>query len=103
MDIWKIMRNDEHQPISKIIEHFVSKNNLQKGLDKVHVREAWETQMGPAIKKYTTGMKLDSSGTLYVALSSSVLREELSYGKEKIITMLNKTLGKELIKKIVLR
>ncbi|MDX1784359.1 MAG: DciA family protein, partial [Aequorivita vladivostokensis] len=41
--------------------------------------------------------------TLYVQLSSSVLREELSYGKEKIVKLLNEELGKELIKKVVLR
>jgi hypothetical protein len=38
-----------------------------------------------------------------VQLSSSVLREELSYGKEKIINMLNEELGKTIIKKLILR
>jgi hypothetical protein len=36
-------------------------------------------------------------------LSSSVLREELSYGKKKIIAMLNEHLEKELIENIILR
>jgi hypothetical protein len=58
--------------------------------------------MGPAIEKYTTAIKLQNE-TLFVQLSSSVLREELSYGKEKIINMLNRELGKDLIKKLVLR
>ena len=58
--------------------------------------------MGPAIQKYTTAIKLQGT-TLYVQLSSSVLREELSYGKEKIVKMLNEELGKELIEKLVLR
>jgi hypothetical protein len=58
--------------------------------------------MGPAIQKYTTAIKLQND-TLYVQLSSSVLREELSYGKEKIIRMLNEELGKDLVKKLVLR
>jgi hypothetical protein len=40
---------------------------------------------------------------LYVALSSSVLREELAYGKDKIIAMINEELGKEVIKKVILR
>ena len=35
--------------------------------------------------------------------SSPVLREELSYGKEKIVKLLNEKLKKDLIKKIVLR
>jgi hypothetical protein len=36
-----------------------------------------------------------------VKLNSSVLREELSYGKEKIRAMMNEALGKEEIKKIM--
>ncbi|MDR6300292.1 DUF721 domain-containing protein [Mesonia maritima] len=95
-------RSDEHKSISEVLKSFVDENKLQKGLDKVNVREVWEAQMGPAIKNYTTAIKLDGE-TLYVQLSSSVLREELSYGKEKIIRMLNEALGKDLIKKLVLR
>ena len=88
--------------ISEALQEFVQDNKLQKGLDKVHVREVWNSQMGPAIEKYTTAIKLDKN-TLYVQLSSSVLREELSYGKEKIIKILNTELGRNLIKKLVLR
>ncbi|WP_121665548.1 DUF721 domain-containing protein [Mesonia aquimarina] len=95
-------RSDEHKSISEVLKSFVDENKLQKGLNKVHVREAWDSQMGPAIKNYTTALKLEGT-TLYVQLSSSVLREELSYGKEKIINMLNENLGKDLIKKLVLR
>ncbi|GHA44146.1 hypothetical protein GCM10007103_26710 [Salinimicrobium marinum] len=95
-------RTNENMSISEALQEFVQDNKLQKGLDKVHVREVWNSQMGPAIEKYTTAIKLERN-TLYVQLSSSVLREELSYGKEKIIRMLNTELGRELIKKLVLR
>jgi hypothetical protein len=40
--------------------------------------------------------------TLVISLSSSVLREELSYGKEKIMKMMNEEMGEELVKKIML-
>lgn len=95
-------RNNEHIKLSDALQDFVSHNKLQTGLDKVNARDIWNQQMGPAIEKYTTSLKLEGS-TLYVQLSSSVLREELSYGKEKIIRILNEHLGKELIKKLVLR
>lgn len=88
--------------LSEALQDFVSKNKLQTGLDKVNVRDVWNEQMGPAIQKYTTAIKLEGS-TLFVQLSSSVLREELSYGKEKIIRMMNEELGKNLITKLVLR
>lgn len=95
-------RINDHISISEVLQEFVEDNKLQKGLDKVHVREVWNSQMGPAIEKYTTAIKLDRD-VLYIQLSSSVLREELSYGKEKIIKMLNEELGRDLVKKLVLR
>lgn len=95
-------RNNENIKLSDALQDFVSHNKLQTGLDKVNARDVWNQQMGPAIEKYTTSLKLEGS-TLYVQLSSSVLREELSYGKEKIIRIMNENLGKELIKKLVLR
>lgn len=95
-------RNNDNLKLSEALQDFVAKNKLQGGLDKVNARDVWNQQMGPAIEKYTTSIKLDGN-TLYVQLSSSVLREELSYGKEKIVRILNEALGKDLITKIVLR
>lgn len=94
-------RHKEHLKIGDILKEFVETNKLQGGLDKINIREAWEQLMGNGVNHYTTAVKLER-GTLYVQLSSSVLREELSYGKEKIMAMLNEAMGKELIKKLVL-
>ncbi len=95
-------RYNEHLPISDILKEFVDANHLQSGLDKVNVQEAWANMMGNGVNNYTTAVQLERD-TLYVQLSSSVLREELSYGKEKIIAMLNESLGKQVITKLVLR
>jgi hypothetical protein len=95
-------RNNEHLKLSDVLKEFVSENRLQDGLDKVDVKQAWASLMGNGVNNYTTNVQLKRD-ILYVDLSSSVLREELSYGKEKIITMLNEHLEKELIKKIILR
>jgi hypothetical protein len=95
-------RNNDNQPIEDVLKAFVEKNNLQKGLDKVNVREAWANLMGNGVNNYTTAIELKHD-TLYVQLSSSVLREELSYGNEKIIRLLNEAIGKIVVKKLVLR
>lgn len=95
-------RHSEHVSIADALKEFVELNRLQSGLDKINVRDAWVSVMGNGVNSYTNGVKLERN-TLYVQLSSSVLREELSYGKKKIITMLNESLGKDLIKKIVFR
>ena len=94
-------RHNEHLKIGDVLKEFVETNKLQSGLDKINVCDAWVELMGNGVNHYTTAIKLERN-TLYVQLSSSVLREELSYGKEKIITMLNQALGRELIKKLVL-
>jgi ribosome-associated translation inhibitor RaiA len=95
-------RNNEHISISDALKEFVKTNKLETGLNKVNVADAFANLMGNGVNNYTTDVKLERD-TLYIQLSSSVLREELSYGKEKIIKMLNEELGKEIIKKLVLR
>lgn len=95
-------RHKEHMRLNDALKDFVETNNLQKGLDKIEVQELWVKLMGNGVNSYTTSVQLNRD-TLYVQLNSSVLREELSYGKEKIIAMLNEAFGKEVIKKLVLR
>ncbi|MCL6265374.1 DUF721 domain-containing protein [Flagellimonas myxillae] len=95
-------RQNSHLNLRDALGEFIKENKLQKGMDKVDAREAWVKLMGNGVNNYTTAVELRNE-TLYVSLSSSVLREELSLGKSKIITMLNEELGKELIKMLVLR
>ena len=95
-------RQNSHLPLRDALSEFIKENKLQKGMDKVDARDAWAKLMGNGVNNYTTTVELRNE-TLYVSLSSSVLREELSLGKSKIITMLNEELGKELVKKLVLR
>ncbi|MEC3906991.1 DUF721 domain-containing protein [Tamlana sp. 2201CG12-4] len=95
-------RNNEHISISDALKEFVETNKLEKGLNKVNVAEAWSKLMGNGVNNYTTSIHLERE-TLYIQLSSSVLREELSYGKQKIINMINEELGKEIVKKLILR
>lgn len=92
----------EHKTMSDALKEFVKENRLNRGLDEVNITELWNSELGPAVKKYTTGVKLQRE-VLYVQLSNSVLRQELSYGKTKIIQLLNEAMGKEIIKKLVLR
>lgn len=95
-------RHNNHQKISDVLSAFVDNNKLNKGLDGVQVEAAWRELMGKGVQSYTENIKLQN-GTLYVSLSSSVLREELSYGKDKIIAMINEELGKEVVTKVILR
>ena len=95
-------RFNEESSIGDVLKQFISQNKLEAGMDVVNVRDAWKNLMGNGVNNYTTEIQLKGS-TLYVALSSAVLREELSYGKDKIIKMINEELRKELVTNLVLR
>jgi hypothetical protein len=95
-------RFNEENSIADVLKQFIIQNKLETGIDVVNVREAWQNVMGNGVNTYTTEIQLKGN-TLYVALSSAVLREELSYGKDKIITMINEELRKELVKQLILR
>jgi hypothetical protein len=95
-------RLSNESPISEILKAFIENNKLQSGMDKIDVEKAWKDLMGNGVNTYTKEVILKGS-TLYVTLTSSVLREELSHGKQKIIIMLNDELRKEVVMELVLR
>lgn len=88
--------------ISDVLKQFIEVNKLESGMDKIDVEQAWKNLMGNGVNTYTKEVILKGT-ILYVSLTSAVLREELSYGKDKIIKMINEEMGKEVVKSIVLR
>ncbi|MEN9335345.1 MAG: hypothetical protein RLZZ500_332 [Bacteroidota bacterium] len=95
-------RQSNENSISEVLKAFIQTNKLEAGLERVDAEKVWRSLMGNGVNSYTREVVLKGT-TLYVTLSSSVLREELSHGKTKIIGMLNEELGKEVIKELVLR
>lgn len=95
-------RTSNEGSISDVLKQFIEKNKLQSGMDKIDVQQAWKSLMGNGVNSYTNEVVLKGT-TLYVSLSSAVLREELSYGKQKIVKMINEEIGKEVIKDVILR
>ena len=96
-------RNFKSKSIKTILDNMISgSKSLNSGLNNVKVQKLWEQTMGSNVNSYTKEVNLKDK-TLYISLSSSVLRQELSYGKQKIVDLINKEIGNEIITKIVLR
>lgn len=94
-------RQNEFHSIQDLMKDVIKENKLTKGMHQLSVKDAWAKLMGKGVVSYTNKVQLNGK-TLIVNLKSSVLREELSYGKEKIIKMMNEELGEELISKLIL-
>ncbi|AUC84492.1 DUF721 domain-containing protein [Polaribacter sp. ALD11] len=94
-------RENDSLSIEDLMQFFIKENNLTKGMQKLKIEETWNKMMGPGVATHTTSVKLQNK-TLVIQLTSSVLREELSYGKEKIVKMMNEEIGEEVISKLML-
>jgi len=95
-------RHSNEGSIGDVLKLIFADTKLRPGMDAVAVEEAWFSLMGNGVKTYTRNVSLKGT-TLYVELTSAVLREELSYGKAKIVSMINEELGREVIRDVVLR
>ncbi|MCL9805737.1 DUF721 domain-containing protein [Flavobacterium amniphilum] len=95
-------RLSNESSIGDILKEIIDANKLDKGLNQISVADAWKNLMGNGVNNYTRNVLLKGS-VLYVELTSAVLREELSYGKDKIIKMINEELGREVVKDVVLK
>ena len=93
-----LMNNTE---IKDLVNIFLKKNKLEKGLLDLEVKKVWFELMDNGIANYTLDVNLRNK-TLYIKLSSPALKQELSYGKEKLMYLINKKFDKEIVQKIVL-
>ena len=85
-------RDNDTNKLKDLIPQMLQENKLQKGMDQMQVKEVWSQVMGKGVANYTESVSIKHQ-TLWVKLSSSALREELQYGQDKIITLLNESLG----------
>jgi hypothetical protein len=95
-------RLNNESTIGAVLQQIIQTNKLQPGMDQIDVRDAWKQLMGSGVNTYTKNVVLKGS-TLYVELGSSVLRDELSHGKSKIIKMINEELKRDVVKDVILR
>lgn len=95
-------RNSKEVTLKEALKAMVDYYRLKSGLNRTKIQHVWEDTMGPSIQKHTKEIQL-IRGKLFVSIDSAALKNELSYGKDKIIKILNEALGEEIIKTIIIR
>lgn len=73
---------------------------LESPLNEYRLIQGWKEILGPGIATYTKNLFVKNQ-TLYVHLSSSVLRQELMMKREQIIKNLNQHVGAQVIVNII--
>jgi len=95
------MKKYNDQKIKDVLAEMYNSRRLKPKLDQLKVKSIWENMMGPSINKYTREVSL-RKGKLMVQIDSAPLKQELSFGKEKIIKMMNEEIGEVVVKEVVI-
>jgi predicted nucleic acid-binding Zn ribbon protein len=96
------MKKSNEQTLKEVILELIEAYQLGQKLDEAKLLSSWPKVTGKIIARHTTTMHI-SKKVLFIYLDSPALKQELSYSKEKLIRLLNKKAGKEVIVDIVLR
>ena len=96
------MKRNGVNSLENILKKIFNKPKIKKKLEETEVLNQIEEILGNNLKIYISN-KYVKNGILYIHLSSSVLRNELSFQKEGIIDNINNNLSKKVIKDIVFK
>ena len=96
------MRGNNTNNVGDIIRKLMKNPKLAEKMDELDALDVWKELIGDSLQKFVVGAKV-RKGNLHVKLSSSVLRNELSYKKNELKEKINQKLGKEIVKEIILK
>lgn len=85
-------RKDNNQTLGEAIRGLVSDLGIEEKLNAVQVEELFTDMMKGVVMKYVQKVEVKER-ILYVKMSSPELKNELQYGKKKIITHINEGMG----------
>lgn len=92
-------RDKENQLIGDIIDKMFRAYGLSDKMKEMDIINGWEEMMGKAVANRTEKIFI-SNEVLHVKLNSSVMRDELSFGKQVIIERVNQRANENLIKDV---
>ena len=96
------MKRVNTQSIGTVLDNFFEQNpELADKLAEVRLIDSWKTVLGASVSRFTDSLFIKKR-TLYVRLTSSVLKSELMMCREQLILKLNNAAGRNVIDSIAL-
>lgn len=94
------MRRTNSEAIGDILRQYLRQQGLESPLNEYRLIQGWSHVMGPIIARYTKDLTIRNQ-TLYVQLTSPVLRQELHMQRRELTARLNAYAKAQVIADIV--
>ncbi|MDX1652856.1 MAG: DUF721 domain-containing protein [Brumimicrobium sp.] len=89
-------RSSQNQDIGSVIDKMLKAYGLDGKMKEMDVINSWEEMMGKAVANRTEKIFIQNK-ILHLQINSSVMRDELLFGKQVIIERVNQKAGFQLI------
>lgn len=90
------MRKHNEQKVGEVIRQFMREEGLEEPYNQYRLIASLGEVLGNGIMRYVRNSYIRNQ-TLYVELSSPILRQELSFGRKQLAERLNKAVGAQVI------
>ena len=87
--------------IGKAIRQMLEQYKLTRKFDEASLIESWPRLVGPLIARHTVKLNIRDR-VLFVRLDSPGVKHDLRFSKDKILEILQKEYGSEVISELVL-
>lgn len=95
------MEKGNLRSLSDILGEFSEQKKIKIPLQEARIVNLWKPLMGELINRYTEKIFVKNQ-VLFIQVQPSALKNELLYLQDQIIEKINKEVGEEAIKKMVL-
>jgi predicted nucleic acid-binding Zn ribbon protein len=88
--------------ISEALDLITKDKRMTKGLTESVIKEKWAEMMGKTIADHTTLLYVKDR-ILYLYFNSSVIKNEVNLSKQKVIEIVNETIGETTITDVIVK
>lgn len=94
-------RNAKDEEMAIILQRMLKQYGLNKGLDRVNVKDLYKSVVGEYIFNQTRSIQLRKK-VLFIRIEIPAIRQELSMAKSRLIQSINEKAQKQLIDEIII-
>lgn len=94
------MRRTNSESVGDLVRQYLRQQGLEAPLNEYRLISGWGYVMGPIVERYTRDLVIRNQ-TLYVRLSSPVVRQELLMQRRELVERLNAYVGAQVVCDIV--